>query len=156
MTVSRRHLLSGASPAHVSPLRAFPIVSRLEAGSALHRITDDAHEPHLKAGEWAVIDTADREPQFGELFLFAPGLIFSDLSLRLVRRPPAGVQIQSDEPCAWLTSLQVARSPAEAWQMLAEGRTVHTDGPIPLSIMAPAVIGRCVAIYQAARTGSAA
>ena len=32
-------------------------------------IADDASAPHLKAGEYAVIDTTDRELQAGELYI---------------------------------------------------------------------------------------
>jgi hypothetical protein len=52
-----------------SPIRALTIFESLPPGHSTLRITDDASAPHLKAGEYAVIDTADRELQAGELYL---------------------------------------------------------------------------------------
>jgi hypothetical protein len=52
-----------------SPIRALTIFESLPCGHNTLLISDDASAPHLKAGEFAVIDTLDRELQAGELYL---------------------------------------------------------------------------------------
>jgi hypothetical protein len=56
-------------PAPPSPIRALTIFESLPCGHNTLLISDDASAPHLKAGEYAVIDTLDRELQAGELYL---------------------------------------------------------------------------------------
>lgn len=50
-------------------LRAFIVCDRLPEGTIPFMLTDESMEPHLRAGDIAIIDTDDREPQHGELFL---------------------------------------------------------------------------------------
>jgi hypothetical protein len=52
-----------------SPIRALTIFESLPCGHNTLLIADDASAPHLKAGEFAVIDTLDCELQAGELYL---------------------------------------------------------------------------------------
>jgi hypothetical protein len=51
------------------PIRALTIFDSLPRNHRTLGIADDASAPHLKAGEYAVIDTTDRELQAGELFV---------------------------------------------------------------------------------------
>lgn len=51
------------------PLRALTVFETLPPSHKTFRIRDDGSSPHLKEGEFAVIDTSDREPQHGELFV---------------------------------------------------------------------------------------
>ena len=60
------------SPA-LQPIRALEVFSTVPAGHTLHPQRDDAHAPHIRAGEFAVIDPTDREPEHGELFLIEFG-----------------------------------------------------------------------------------
>jgi hypothetical protein len=39
--------------------RALPIFEDVEPGYMLWHVLDDRHAPHLKEGDWAVIDTTD-------------------------------------------------------------------------------------------------
>jgi hypothetical protein len=57
-----------------SPLRALTLFETLPPGHKTFRVPDDGSSPHLKEREYAVIDTTDREPQHGELFLKASSL----------------------------------------------------------------------------------
>jgi hypothetical protein len=52
-----------------SPLRALTLFETLPPGHKTFRVPDDGSSPHLEEQEFAVIDTTDREPQHGELFL---------------------------------------------------------------------------------------
>jgi hypothetical protein len=60
---SRRHL------AEPRPIRALTVFDSLPRNHRTILIRDDASAPHLKAGEYAVIDTTDRELQSGELYV---------------------------------------------------------------------------------------
>lgn len=50
-------------------LRSFIVYDRLPPGCVVHPITNDDNSPHLRPGDLALIETADREPTQGELFL---------------------------------------------------------------------------------------
>ena len=52
-----------------SPIRALTIFDSLPRNHRTLLISDAASAPHLTAGEYAVIDTTDRELQVGELYL---------------------------------------------------------------------------------------
>jgi hypothetical protein len=54
---------------HQPELRALTLYDRLPPSHATFRVPDDASEPHLKEGEYAVIDQSDRELQHGEVYL---------------------------------------------------------------------------------------
>jgi hypothetical protein len=56
-------------PAKPTPIRALTIFDSLPRNHRTVRISDDASAPHLKAGEFAVVDTADRGLQAGELYV---------------------------------------------------------------------------------------
>ena len=64
--------LSG-SPAitqgQISELRALTLFDNLSVGHGTFLVTDDGSEPHLKRGEYAVVNTVDREVQHGELYV---------------------------------------------------------------------------------------
>jgi hypothetical protein len=48
---------------------AFPVYESVPRGCLPWRVDDDRHEPYLQRGDWVLIDAADREIIFGELFL---------------------------------------------------------------------------------------
>ena len=50
-------------------LRALTPFKRLPVDHKTFKVTRDGAEPHLNVGEFAVVDTTDREPQHGELYL---------------------------------------------------------------------------------------
>jgi hypothetical protein len=64
MTAKRK-----AIPATPEPIRAFEIIDNVKPGHTLFQQDDDYHHPHLRAGEFAVVDLSDREFQNGELYL---------------------------------------------------------------------------------------
>jgi hypothetical protein len=41
----------------------------IPAGCILQPVTDDDSAPHLRAGEFAIVDATDTEPQHGEVYL---------------------------------------------------------------------------------------
>jgi hypothetical protein len=50
-------------------IRALTMYDHVPAGCILHPVTNDDSAPHLRAGEFAIVDTTDTEPQHGELYL---------------------------------------------------------------------------------------
>lgn len=52
-----------------SELRALTVFDLLPAKHVTFLVSQDGAEPHLRKGEYAVVDTTDREPQHGELFV---------------------------------------------------------------------------------------
>lgn len=50
-------------------LRSFIIYDRLPEGSIAFQVTDGRSLPHIRPGEHVVVDTSDRDPVHGELFL---------------------------------------------------------------------------------------
>jgi hypothetical protein len=54
---------------HQPEFRALTLYESLPPGYATFLVTDDGSEPHLKPGEYAVIDQSDRELQHGEVYL---------------------------------------------------------------------------------------
>ena len=50
-------------------LRALTMFDHVPTGCILQPVTNDDSAPHIRAGEFAVIDTADTAPQNGEVYL---------------------------------------------------------------------------------------
>jgi hypothetical protein len=55
--------------ANPTTFRALTPFKRLPQAHKTFLVPDDASAPHLMPGEYAVVDTTDRDPQNGELFL---------------------------------------------------------------------------------------
>ena len=49
-------------------LRALEVFDTVPPGCLVMQILDLSHDPHLRRGEWAVIDPTDREIAWGELY----------------------------------------------------------------------------------------
>ena len=56
---------------HQPQLRALLILPSIPPGCLTIEIDDEAFTPHLRPGEFAVIDVTDHHPEMGELFLIA-------------------------------------------------------------------------------------
>jgi hypothetical protein len=97
---------SSSIPASPQPIRALTLFETLPDGHRTFRVLDDASAPHLKEREFAVIDTTDREPQHGELFVIEhPG---GSRSRHVVQVKAGMCQIKSagpESPVWWLGHL---------------------------------------------------
>ncbi len=139
---------SGPIPGDVSSL---PLMDSLPAGCILHPITDGASWPHLKPGEFAVVDTADRTPCRGELFViqYSSG---RRLVVEAFRHPR--VMDETDGRGCWCVgSLARARSVEEINQRFAAGDTRHMtyDGPYSRAeYLAEKLVGRVVGTFAPA------
>ncbi|MCL8385862.1 hypothetical protein [Xanthobacter aminoxidans] len=56
---------------HQPELRVLPVFDEVPTGHMTMRVEDESFHPHLRRGEFAVIDLEDREPAHREIFLFA-------------------------------------------------------------------------------------
>lgn len=63
--------LSAVQFEHQPELRALMMFPTLPPGHMTFLVEDDAFHPHLRRGEFAVLDLADREPAQGELFVIS-------------------------------------------------------------------------------------
>jgi hypothetical protein len=125
-------------------LRAYVLYDVVPPGCTIMQATCDQHWPHLKAGEWAMVDTREREPEHGEIF----------------------VVMQNNGPALWQTYWQVKhetwylrainspRSGAETDEWLRTGRTLYlSEGAIPEPYLRSRIIGKTVGIWQPVEIG---
>lgn len=61
--------LLSAAPPPLSDFRALTLFERLSPEHMTFRVPNAASAPHLKEGEYAVVDLSDRDPQPGELYV---------------------------------------------------------------------------------------
>lgn len=126
-------------------LRALPLVERLATGEVLHLVDDADSLPHLRPGEFAVIDTTDREPVAGELFVIE--WIGGRRSLvEAVRR--TSWANPGEEPPWCVAAYNRPRSRAELDRWIAEGRVPSTvEGPFRLEHLRSKLVGRVVGLF---------
>lgn len=134
-------------------LRSFIVYDRLPDGCTAMEIRGDDCLPHIRSGEFAVIDTTDREPINGELFAlrYSRGEpVVAQLSLREIRPTEAG---GGPIACWWAVSCNRPRSHAERMAWGRSGRSIPmADGPYGadadgLEYLASKLVGRVVGIY---------
>jgi hypothetical protein len=101
---------------------------------------DDSSYPHLRRGEIAVVDTTDREPQHGEVFVVEWSSGRRSIKQLLAREMyhPDGHYI------GWFTS-----SLTERIFIPGIGERRMVDGPRDTDGMRQALIGRVVGIFEA-------
>ena len=129
--------------------RALQVYSDVPSGCELHLIKDGCHAPHLRVGEFAVVDTEDREIVYGELFLVQQT---RNQQVWQVRRGDENPIYSHDpeRPTAWLRPLNGPRSMEDVEERWRRGQPVYTsDGPIYLDCLTELIIGRVIGIYQA-------
>jgi hypothetical protein len=127
-------------------LRAPEIFDRIPKGCVLHEQDDGAHEPHIHAGELAVIDPTDREVIQGELYLIrfprsGRQTIFQ-VTLRL--NPTAGCRVASFQPL----NRPLSREDLDAW--LRSGRKLYIgDSGLDADYLPEYVAGRVIGVMGA-------
>jgi hypothetical protein len=146
---------------HVEPLRALEILASVPPGCSLHMARDDANAPHVRAGEFVVVDGADREPSNGELFLIQFGTRPDQqcvMETRLRHYESIGQPRNSlDEPTvmapgwAWMMHpLNRPRSFEETAARIRSGKPMWSrDGPCYAEYLRTILLGRVIGIFQA-------
>ncbi|MDI4655533.1 hypothetical protein [Xanthobacter autotrophicus] len=150
---------------HQPELRALMMFPTLPPGHMTFPVPDDAFYPHLRRGEFAVVDLADHQPAEGELFLISftdprveSGLAF-DLCLMRSRpsyyRPDRGwlslslPREEGYEPapmwsaCFWIPP----EDPAEYAAVLRSGHIGTSEGPFTTEHAAEKLVGRVVGVW---------
>jgi hypothetical protein len=116
---------TNSTPASPQPIRALTLFETLPPGYKTFRVPDDGSSPHLKELEFAVIDTTDREPQHGELFL---------MQQTGSSRPRSIVQVRAGMCQISATEITGTEPETKVWWLsdLAGFRPAGTHGGIPL------------------------
>ena len=120
----------------MEPIRALPLVEQLRPGEILHMVGDDHNAPHLRVGEFAVIDTTDTMPQHGELF-----------AMQYSRGRPQIMEAIFVYGKPWSMWRNSEKAP---WLCAQLSRRTASDGPHSLATFQAPCMGRVVGIYAAA------
>ena len=138
-----------------APARAIRIFDCVPTGAQLVMMDSDRHFPHLRAGEWAVVDTTDQAIVFDELYCVQQSN--GRTIWCVVDDPHPEWRKEPEVPCAWLRPMTQQDVQAELDRADAEAR--HTgstptlnlymsDGPIYLDYLQEQIIGRVIGVYQ--------
>ena len=135
-----------ATTPHVTlqELRALLIYDNLPAACVAHLIADDHSAPHLRPGEFAVVDTCDRQPARGELFVIRCNGGRQQVVQAWPRQMHDG---QGGERTAWwVGDMDRPRSLDEAMHQLRSRDLGTSDGPYRLDHLASKLVGRVVGV----------
>ena len=147
---------------HQPELRALMILPALPPGHMTFLVQDDAFQPHLRRGEFAVVDLAGHQPAEGELFVISYrsrnaecGLTFAICQMRgrmELRRPDgAWTSIPDSDTipaiywtaCHWLPPA----TREEYAAALRSGRVGTSEGPYTTALAAAKLVGRIVGVF---------
>lgn len=146
---------------HQPEMRALMILPSIPPGHLTYLVKDNAFYPHLREGEFAVVDLSDRQPAPGELFVIAYESAFAlhrkayhlcqlrrrnawRLNGVLYNRPQDGADLVDD----WTACHQVLpRNQEEFDQMLRSGRLSASEGPFLTDHLASKLVGRVVGVF---------
>ncbi len=127
--------------------RAYPITSDMPAGHTVVYVDDDRHWPHLKSGEYVLIDTTDRAIVFGELYLLRQHR--GPMIWQICKTPAIYQEVPGspDRPTAFMRPLN---NPPP--RKLANGTwdiagCHFSDGPIYMDALVVRIIGRVVGLF---------
>lgn len=134
---------------HQPELRALMILPTIPANHLTIRVEGDDFDPHLRDGEFAVVDLADREPVLGEIFVVGYQRAGSADNLMLRFCMPIIKQ------GVWWLRAQLPVPPLAFQEALQSGRMRTLDGPYDddLVHLRSMLIGRVVGVYHARRGG---
>ncbi len=125
---------------------SLPVFDHVPPSCELRVITDDASLPHLKPGEFAVIDRGDCNPAEGALF----EIQFQGGSRAIVELWPRKHYNERDGSFIgwWHGRYNRPRSLEDADVWRAEGRVITTvDGPLLRGDMGEMLRGRVIGVY---------
>lgn len=159
-------LASYPVPALPSPVdlageyRALTVYDRVpDEWSKIHSVDDDRFAPHLKRGEWALVDPFDREPISGELYIvkindtFAP-CGFTRQLVQLRQRAPDERYTPGG---GWMLHFSIIRhygrrlTTDEIFQKLRTGEMAMCDGPLNERGIREKILGRVVGVILGER-----
>ena len=133
---------------------SFPIMTSIPDGCRLHLITDERHVPHLRPGEWVVLDATpvDRldDGGWGEVSLLRQRGGDKLWCVRKETEEQRNQRVDKSGICVWLRPLDNCRSYDEVMERLDVGAPVHmSDGPLIGKYLPPMIVGKVVGLYEA-------
>ncbi|MFC7700929.1 hypothetical protein ACFQX9_30135 [Bradyrhizobium sp. GCM10028915] len=143
-------------PLHIPEYRALMVFDQVPASCILQLVGNSESAPHLRPGEFAVVDTSDTDPQHGELYLIRWMSGGTDI-VQAFCRP--GFNSEIGHYIGWWTrslrrrdyDQEVAKAARAAapGAILSIPRGCMVDGPRREEQFRQALVGRVVGIYQA-------
>ncbi len=145
--------MNAVAPIPGTECLAFPVYSDVPKGHKLEPVRDGMHAPHLRPGEWAIINPADREIVFGEIYQveYSNGhkVIWQVRPERDTDREARRKHTGEDVACAYLRPLNNPPWP-EVERRLRTGEPIYlSDGPITLTGLQRIIVGRVIGVYTA-------
>lgn len=147
---------------HQPELRALMMFPTIPPGHMTFLVPDDRFHPHLRRGEFAVVDLADHQPAQRELFLISYsspntecGLVFELYQMRArteFRRPDGAYVVRPQEgaepgvlwtACHWIPPAD----PRDREAALRSGRIGTSEGPFTTEHAAEKLVGRVVGVW---------
>jgi hypothetical protein len=140
----------------MSELRALTVFDQIPAGCVLQPVTNDDSDPHLRAGEFAVIDTTDTAPQHGEVYLIRWLSGLTSIVQLIARLHKVGdaewtgwwTRCLNFEPCD--EALAKAQRKSQGAIPFPSHRSM-ADGPRVADVIQHSLIGRVIGVYETAR-----
>lgn len=148
MARAMRNSKSGDFGSPTCIMRAFEVFTDIPPGCQIQYVEDPRHEPHLREGEWCIVDPGEREPELFELFA-----VLQSNGVNIWQIGPDDRK-DHDKECFWLHPLDRMRGGTEAERMAdfnqraAHGRVNVSDGPIYGWALRERIIGRVIGVYQ--------
>jgi hypothetical protein len=130
--------------------RAFELFDRVPDGCKLFRLDGNEHSPHLREGELAVIDLADCEYRFGELYLIQWSGEKRSRSIRQVKK-----RLYYSDHAKKIEAEGVWFLPLCQPRFLADGKidwrypVYCADGPLNPIYLPEYLLGRVIGIFAA-------
>jgi hypothetical protein len=138
-------------------LRALTMYDYIPTGCVLQPVTDDDSAPHLRTGEFAVIDTTDTAPQHGEVYLIrwlSGRASIVQLISRPFNNPEKGMLIGWWTRCLNFEPYDEALAKARRRSPGAIPFISHRsmgDGPRVADVIQQSIIGHVIGVYEAAQ-----
>lgn len=140
MDMGRMELPAAPQPG----LRSFIVYDELPQGCFAFEVEDRQSEPHVRSGEFVVVDEADRMPVAGELFVCAFGTMYPN---------EKRLQVMEVSVCDFLSGHFMLSEVQPRWVGTLEGRPTQKvkfmDGPYPPEHLTGNLFrGKVVGIYK--------
>jgi hypothetical protein len=119
----------------VAELRALTLFEDVPASCKAVQVLQSGFEPHLRLGECAIVDTADKGLQYGELYMLWMGT-----------RDPHLAIVQPYDSSVFKVGIMYR------FALHRPGRMVMADGPLNPQFWPEKCLGRIVGLFQPLRT----
>ena len=139
-------------------LRTLMLLPIIPTGCMTFQVHEDSFHPHLRRGEFAVVDLTDHQPQLGEIYLIAYSSARFECGLayklcvavgRMNTLGPGGWSDPSGKPamCWYAHHGMPPRSREEREHRLRTGTAYASEGPLTTEYFAEKLVGRVVGIF---------